>query len=499
MKISQLCIVIGVQCICASGIIVTHTTNQDISKSELSRLRNESVYFASSAKALETAVDQMDNRQTITIKKARESLRQCRLQYKRIAFYLEYFYPQEARLFNGPPEPDINDSDLRYSEPAGLQVMESILFDQDIAKQKKELQRLAHNMTKSAVGIPALLSGSNSTDDQLLESFRLELIRVMTLYITGYDAPKLKSGVAEAGESLNAISDGISPYVKRFSANDSILFYLNAGRQFIKANHDFDSFDRLGFLTRFALPLQRNLNQLSLDANMKLNTVAVLNADAKDLFCANTFNKKAFPDAENETDTLLVSLGKKLFFEKALSGNYSRSCVSCHSPDAYFADGLRRNKSLDGSSLLPRNTPSLLYVCYQYDQFWDGRAKGLDTQIAAVLKNKNEMNGQSDTIVSRLRNNTYYKNQFEKIWTDSGETISMKHVTGAIAAFIQTLTPFQSPFDQYMQGNRSALSVSQQRGFNIFMGKGQCATCHFVPLFNGLTPPFYDVTGFEIL
>ena len=30
-------------------------------------------------------------------------------------------------------------------------------------------------------------------------------------------------------------------------------------------------------------------------------------------------------------------------------------------------------------------------------------------------------------------------------------------------------------------------------------GKGQCGTCHFAPLFNGLIPPFYETSELEII
>jgi cytochrome c peroxidase len=44
-----------------------------------------------------------------------------------------------------------------------------------------------------------------------------------------------------------------------------------------------------------------------------------------------------------------------------------------------------------------------------------------------------------------------------------------------------------------------ALSKEQKSGFNLFMGKAACGTCHFTPLFNGSTPPFYDRTEYEVL
>jgi len=50
-----------------------------------------------------------------------------------------------------------------------------------------------------------------------------------------------------------------------------------------------------------------------------------------------------------------------------------------------------------------------------------------------------------------------------------------------------------------MQSNKKSLSASQQRGFNLFTGKAKCATCHFIPLFNGVVPPAWAETESEVL
>jgi cytochrome c peroxidase len=72
-------------------------------------------------------------------------------------------------------------------------------------------------------------------------------------------------------------------------------------------------------------------------------------------------------------------------------------------------------------------------------------------------------------------------------------------IVGSLAAYLRTLAPFNAPYDKYMSGDHSALTIEQKRGFNLFMGKAQCGTCHFAPVFNGLTPPFYNRTEFEVL
>src|SRR5688500_15720855 len=39
---------------------------------------------------------------------------------------------------------------------------------------------------------------------------------------------------------------------------------------------------------------------------------------------------------------------------------------------------------------------------------------------------------------------------------------------------------------------------SAKKGFNLFMSKAQCATCHFAPQFNGVKPPYVG-SEFEVL
>jgi cytochrome c peroxidase len=501
MKLRLVCVVICTLLITASALIPPQKNDHISSPKKLDWLRHESIDFIVSAEDLESAIDHIDNGQPATIEKAKQLLKECRLRYKHIAFFLEYFFPDRAKLFNAAPKPEVEEPGMQYNDPVGLQVIESLLFNDHSADKQKRLSMKAHLMLNAATGIPDLFTNVNVNDSQLLESLRIELIRIMTLYISGYDAPIIKTGIAEAAESINALDEGLAPYLGGYTQKDSIRYYLTACKTYLKTNSDFDSFDRLFFLTRFALPLQKQINELILAKNLVLNTSPALNINARNLFSANAINKKAFPNAEDEMDVSLVNLGKKLFFENALSGNHSRNCSSCHSPEGYFTDGMSRNKTLDGKDFLPRNTPTLLYACYQYSQFWDGRAAGLKAQIATVLNNKNEMNGSDDTIISRLQKDSFYVATFKKIWMpkDRSTGITMRNIASAIAAYMETLTPFQSPFDQYMQGNEQALSVPQKRGFNLFMGKAECGTCHFAPLFNGLTPPLYDGTEYEVL
>jgi cytochrome c peroxidase len=61
------------------------------------------------------------------------------------------------------------------------------------------------------------------------------------------------------------------------------------------------------------------------------------------------------------------------------------------------------------------------------------------------------------------------------------------------------LNPFKSKFDAYLQGDKTAMNATEIQGFNVFMGKAKCGTCHFMPIFNGNTPPWFSKSESEII
>jgi cytochrome c peroxidase len=439
-------------------------------------VKKKQVSFSAKAADMQRAISLIDIHEPGTLECAKEALKECRISYKQLAFFMEYFFASEAYVFNSPPKYEIDEPYIEYEAPVGLQEIESLLYDTAVYTRKKELMAQAEVVANTAADLPSLLYHFSATDGQVFESVKLELIRIMTLYISGYDAPLLKSGIEESAAAMEAVNAVVLPYT---TVSDSIGYSLRKAIDYLKRSKDFDRFDRLTFLADYALPLQRQLSDFTHARGLDVHSTPALDEDR--LFGKNAFNKAAFPGGRNMVDS---ALGRRLFFEKALSGNNMRSCATCHQPDKHFTDGLVKNVSPDGG-LLPRNTPGLLYACFQYSQFWDGRVKSLEEQVLAVMHSKQEMNAVDDTVIQRLQKN--YKG------------ITMEEVEQALADYVRTLTPFNSPFDHYINGDHTALTALQKRGFNLFMGKGQCGTCHFAPLFNGLTPPLYNRTEFEVL
>ncbi len=445
--------------------------------------------FYRSTTDLTVALNRIGDHDPVSVLRARRALIECRLNYKRIEYFLEYFFRSSAVIYNHPAKYEVEEPYAEFEEPRGLQVIEALLFEKKVFVVKDQLLQQATAVNESASDLGALLYDFTMDDAQLLESLRIELIRVMTLDISGYDAPRLKSGIAEAYEALRSMQVALQPYMGDRRA-DSVRFYLDEALDRLRGNRDFDRFDRMGFLTEAALPLQHYLGLLIKGLGCELHTVPALNYTAQNLFARDAFDQRAFPAPgivadKNSSVTAgsdsLVKLGRRLFFEKALSGNYSRSCATCHQPGQYFTDGVAKSIAYDNISTVKRNAPSLLYAGFQYYQFWDGRAKDLEEQVIDVLTNPTEMHADTATLGQRMK------------------PLSVPRIAMALAAYIRTLSPMNSAFDRYMAGDKQAMTAGQVLGFNLFMGKAQCGTCHFAPLFNGLTPPLYATTEFEVL
>lgn len=452
----------------------------------LAYFREQAGRFAESASQLHQRIDQLEGNNPATIQAAKDALKTCRTQYKSIAFFLEYFLVSTSIVYNAPPVHEVEEPFMEYREPTGLQVIEALLFEEDVDARRRELLQQAALVSSSAADLTALLYGLDITDTQVLESIRLELVRVSTLGIAGYDAPELQTGITEAGYSLMAVKTVLQPYLEEGSeAATATAAYLDLALSLVREDSNFISFNRLRFLTTAMLPLQRSFNRL---AGSKDSTLDVFNLRAMNM------------GRDWDTSVPLVKLGKTLFFEKQLSRNNVRSCGSCHQPDKYFTDQLPKSLALDGHSRLLRHTPTLLYAAYQHAQFWDGRAKNLEEQVLTVLHNPLEMDAVDSIVLSQIWNAEKYRKLFRVAFPQATDSlVTMSHIACAITAYMRTLAPMNAPFDRYLQGDKKAMTTAQENGFNLFMGKARCGSCHFVPLFNGVLPPLFDRTELEVL
>lgn len=491
MMVISMTFVLGLSGIAGSSKETTYGINYTVGY-----FKTEAAIFANTTDTLQNAITVLNPSDSLSVLRIKKLLVDCRIQYKKIEFFLRYFFPSATAVYNSPPIFEIEEPSLEYQEPMGLQQIEALLFQPITTTVLQELNIQAETINSSAADLPSLLFKFQATDAQVFEALRIELIRVMTLTITGYDAPELKSGIREAYTSILSIREVLTFYCRN-GEQEKLMHTVDGALRYLQHNFEFDSFNRMDFLTLFAMPMQSELNVFIESSDQVLNTTGFLNYAAKNIFSRDVFDKTSFLGRDGSS-AALINLGKKLFLETALSGTGTRSCKSCHNPEMYFTDRLSVNRSLGEDSPLQRNTPSLLYSSFQHAQFWDGRAKQLTDQIRIVIADSLEMNGNEINILNYL--NKEYKSDFQGIFKEpASKSIVMDQVAEAMAAYIATLHPMNSAFDKYMSGDHHAMTKDQVKGFNLFMGKAKCATCHFAPLFNSLLPPGFDITEYEVI
>ena len=177
-----------------------------------------------------------------------------------------------------------------------------------------------------------------------------------------------------------------------------------------------------------------------------------------------------------------IALGEKLFNDARFSTTGKVSCATCHAADKAFTDSpLKVSKGINELTGT-RNAPTIVNAVYFRSMFWDGRSPSLENQSLHPFLNPVEM-GLTDhqPILDVVRADPQYVKAFEKVFGKGGDAITMDEVTKAIAAFERTKVAGNSPFDRWRYGGEAgALTDAQKRGFDLFVNKGRCVSCHRV-------------------
>ncbi len=171
-----------------------------------------------------------------------------------------------------------------------------------------------------------------------------------------------------------------------------------------------------------------------------------------------------------------IELGKKLFFDRRLSGDGTMSCATCHNPQQYFSDGLEISLNYPTTRNW-RNSPTLIGVGFQKYLFYDGRASSLEDQALFPIMSAFEMNQNLDFLEEEIRSVPEYVAEFTGVFGD--KDITVNRIAMAIAAFERTLVSRDAPLDRFLSGNQKALSPKALKGYKIFIGKGKCSKCHY--------------------
>jgi cytochrome c peroxidase len=224
------------------------------------------------------------------------------------------------------------------------------------------------------------------------------------------------------------------------------------------------------------------------------------------------------PDPSNAVEGLpaAVELGKRLFNDVRFSKNQAVSCASCHDAQKQFQDGQPLGRGVGVGS---RRTMPIVGAGQGPWLFWDGRKDSLWAQALGPLEDAMEHGGNRVRYAQLMR--THYRSEYEQIFSvmpdltrlpldagpggtptekaawqamDAGARRDVSRVFAnmgkAIAAYEKTLAHGATRFDRYVEGTlagdpsaQRVMTPQEVDGLRVFVGKGQCVTCHNGPLF----------------
>lgn len=477
-------------------------------KNNISRLR------ASLANALElsrqTGVNSLQEKQKLVA-----AINKTRLDLKACDFWLRYMEPVVYKKLNGPlPVEWETEVFEKYEAPYKREGAGLTLAWQYLDRYNPSKDSLSRLLNRSLIAAETYFADSIIQQLNSYHHFflcnRLYLLNLATIYTTGYECPDPERIIPELKNMLQQTVDIYQAYNSDFPdhvLSDEYISLYHQTIDFVQAQpENFEQFDHFTFISGYINPLFRLNQQLITAYKVRSSSYMdyTLNDEALSVFDKTLFsaqNPKGIYNKIKDKSILsqIDSIGKLLFYDPVLSGNNMRSCASCHKNNNYFADTAATAPHFNRKDFLQRNQPTLLNAVHNHLLMADGRNYTLTDQIKDVVSNPNEMNCSEQEVLEKLMSIPVYKKhltQFAAL-VNSREPVSLKHVSSAITLFYGRYSYCYAPFDDAMNSNRK-LDEAAIKGFNIFMGKAQCATCHFAPQFSGIKPPYIS-NEFEVI
>lgn len=480
-------------------------------------------YYGEQINALEKEQDELlrlissSNLKTESEKqKIIEKISDARRSLKSLDFFFRYFEPNAYRKLNGPlPVEWETEVFEKFEKPyrregAGLLLAETYLQEKEV--KKDSLQHLISSAQKALQTFRAdtIVANLNSGETFFFCN-RLFLLNLASIYTTGYECPAPERTIAELKEMLQSVRKIYSCYQQSFAGqplNEQYLALYDQLLEFMKTQKgDVNGFDHFHFIRDYVNPLFALNQQMMAEYKIKSssNMDYSLNSAAQSIFDKNLFRaqqtKGIYRRMNEEKDlALLHETGRKLFYDPLLSGNNRRSCASCHKPGQFYTDtAVTTPVHYDRQQNLARNAPSLVNAPHNHLLMMDGKHLGLQEQAIAVMCNSSEMGSKEKELIEKIKSCKEYEAAFKKLvrYTPQQKALTMEHIASAITFYYGSFSFSASPFDE-MMNKRSAENKEVTEGFNLFMGKAQCATCHFVPGFSGIKPPFVG-NEFEVI
>ena len=503
--------------------------NIDALQNEITKLNELATQFEKEPQHIEAIQSQLS-----TTRKA----------YKKVEFILEYFYPEHIKEYiNGAPFDHVNPNPVadkfktetyytatakEYAEripldyrdkdhfrgtnavvsPVGLQVFDELIFSETPELEKEKVLALTLKLQTDFNTIAVAFKQRKYLEDfEIIEASRLELVRIFVLGITGFDTPGSLNAIPEAEASLSGLEEIMVVFLANSSleTKEKINILFKESRHYLKKHTNFEHLDRLSFLTRYINPLYKNMLIAQKEQHLpssaeKYGNTPSWNSDSDNVFASNFLNPYYYSLLRRDNDSeALQSLGETIFYDTSLSKSGTMSCASCHKPELAFTDGLPKSAgNVTGTHTL-RNSPSLLNSVFSDRFFYDLRTYDLEEQAEHVIENHLEFDTSYAEIIEKMMAKESYVNSFNQTFKTEKGTINRSQFAAALSSYLISLQSFNSAFDQYVTGKTAKLPNEVKRGFNLFMGKANCATCHFVPTFSGLVPPLFRENESEVL
>ena len=443
---------------------------------------------------LSNAIDNLDSMKGKTIKEQQEIYVLARKAFKLSEPVLAFSDKDNYKSLNAPNIIGVHgeaSNDTRIVNPIGFQVIEELIYEDNI---NKDFLERAIRVTSARLKLMRKNVAIKLKSHHIIWLVRDQITRIATTGITGFDSPVLNQSLLESTYTYKTLLDIILINKEKFTSK---VLYNKFEAAIIAAqndlDHDFDTFDRFNFIKKHINTQLKLLVEVQKDWKVKFPFEMALSNNMTTLFSSEALNLNYFSDHLSDTTQLAakVVLGKQLFNDKSLSKSYDMACATCHVKDLAFTDGRRIFNEKQ-----TRNSPTLTYASYQRSFFMDARAGSLEGQVIGVVENHNEFNMSMDSVVQRVYKNEGYKKSLANLYGSKRTNFNIRH---AIASYIRTLNTFNSKFDKNMRAEEETLSADEKQGFNLFMGKALCASCHFAPIFNGTVPPNYNDTEIEFI
>ncbi|MEO6230505.1 MAG: cytochrome c peroxidase [Ferruginibacter sp.] len=450
------------------------------------------------------------------IKKVKMQINDLRLHLKGMDFWLRYLEPVMYKKINGPlPVEWETEVFEKFEKPykregAGVSLATLYLDEENINRDS-----LSHLIESSLNAMQTFAADSITKELKNYHHFflanRLFLLNLASIYTTGFECPDTERIVPELRFMLKRVNETYQVFNESFPNTALKKEYHLLYEKMIDFTDqqpiEFSGFDHFNFIKNYVNPLFA-LNQQMI-AEYKVYSKSymdyTLNKNANTIFNKALYSgqntKGIFLRVKDEKALAEIDhLGKLLFYDPILSGNNLRSCASCHKPSEYFTDTtLTTSYQFNNKDFLPRNSPSLINSIYNHLIMLDGKHISLQQQSKDVITNATELGSEETAVMNKIMSCNEYKEGFEKLLalTPQETEITFEHIISAITFHYGKFSNYTAPFDDAINENK-ALPSSVKEGFNIFMSKAQCGTCHFVPQFNGVKPPYVS-SEFEVL